>query len=59
MEEHRLAGADSEVARRRLQHLKGYLWSAANAATNRGKLAGTTRVRYGKKRSGWWRLAPT
>ena len=49
---------EAEDARRRLQTLKGYLWSSANVCTNRGRLVGTTAHRYGKKRSGWWRLAP-
>lgn len=50
---------DSTTTKQRLQKLKGYLWSEANMATNKGKLAGQPGAkRYGKTRSGWWRLAP-
>ncbi len=60
MEDCKIAGESDESVRQRFQVLKGYLWSEANAATNRGRLVGSSkdRKRYGKKRSGWWRLAP-
>lgn len=51
---------ETETERRSLQKLKGYLWSEANAATNRlGKLVGAeNRKPYRRKRSGWWRNSP-
>lgn len=50
---------DPIVIKQRLMTLKSYLWSSANSATNKGKLIGQANAkRYGKTRSGWWRLAP-
>jgi len=53
-----LGDAESASTRRSLQRVKSFLWAEANAISNIGKLVSTGQPRYGKRRSGWWRLAP-
>lgn len=51
------ASEDDTAFSQRLMRLRSFLWGEMNQVTNVGRLRGEPgRKRYGKKRSGWWRL---